>query len=979
MNKFISFTALFLSISVNTYAEISLSLVDNLNNLTVKIDADKNKIAVFENENSLWVISDNDDSILLNLPSDLRKKFNVEAGEALDVYGGSGARIQFKDTQNYEVSIIDELEAEKPLGVISLKEGIVISNNPKAKILKASSSALNKSFSVIPGSKNSGQKSKKNTDGYKIYDSKSGYIFSTENGRALKTLYKNQQHFLAENTDKLILLAKLIPERKNIFSTNREINKVPVKNIELVTMSSDKVKLEGKIDAYESLAAPQFAPIQNYIEAEPVKAIDTATVEEVVQISNTPFIKDENALDRALQKIESARQKINDINTPKSTALNDNLLNKSNNAITTRDDNNFDSFFGEEVEGFDFKEASIPTAIDSSTTVENDMDVFEIPDLDPTEPIFQVYGDGTEEAFQKYEHRILMAIANAPNQIRRQQYRLRLAKLYMSYKRSQEVLMVMENMPKIEDSKQLSDTSARILSGAANIVMNRPDEALFLLEKESDNFESDRKIWQAVAYEMKDDDEKALEQFPKYIEQADDYPNYLKKEIYVSYGRVLLRQEQLSELKKIMETLARKMQKLKLPPEAMILLARASIIERDDATAETLLAQVAASDNLEASFLAQYEFVSFLLRRGDLGNKQALEHLENLRYLWRGGMVEQEVLIKLGHMYIAKGDQRKGLERLKYHNIYFPTSKESSKITGVMTGAFTDLYLDESVTSELDPLTLLGLYYDFRELTPSGARGDQLIAQIGERLRRLGLFDHAIKILEHQLKFRVKDQNIKGVMGRNLATLYFLNHKFNDSLMALNRTEFSGYDDDLNLQRRYIEAENYMGLKKYDEALKILDDIDEEKSTKLMAKIGWIRSEYARVIENHQRIFDDKKNLPLQWTEDEKVDFVQLAVAYSNLGKLRDLENLKKRFKKQIMQDENITNIIDFLLKDQGSSMVDGTETKKELWARLTQSLSIFHEFADYYDDFVYNREADRRDKDVYNRRMRQMSAPARY
>ena len=1011
---------------MSAQADPAVSLNEENNTLQIKIDADKDNLSVFEDDNSLWVVSDNRSGTLLDMPSDLRKKYNIEMAESLKVNGGSGVRLQFKDATSYQVNIIDEPLRSAPLSVISLKNGLVLSGLDDKKVLVASSPSLDKHYTVIPFGSNSAQKSQKHADKSETLASYIGYVFETEKGDALKSLYKNRQYFLAGNTDDLIDMSKRAQLDGDILSTRREAIKPQVteamnelSNPTALTALTTPVieKISPKTDKNsENLTVTQFSTFK--VPTVPVVLDESAysAPQQVLSTKTKAFIKDDEAFDRAMDKIRQARQKLTSLKIP--------VDMQNEFATSLNDGDDFESFFGTAADDSDLvnmitiqdtsgasitKVNEVPVVSSEEDAiklaqqvlegegvfengtldgklpkkngfvVDDDIDVFEIPDLDPNEPIFEVYGDGTEEDYQKFQHRILNAIATAPNEIKRQQFRLRLAKLYMSYLRPQEVLMTMDNMPEYEGNDMLRDTSARILSGAANLVMNRPDDAMLYLKTQSDNFEEDRNLWLAVAHEMKDEDAESIDLFKKYISKADEYPPYLQKEVYISYGRVLLRQEHLSELKKVMQELASKLKKPQLPPEALMLLARASIIERNDDLAETLLSQVAAGDNMEASFLAQYEFVSFLLQRGDLGSRQAIQHLENLRYLWRGGQVEEEILMKLGHMYVAKGDQRKGLERLKYHNVYFPNSKNIPHITDVMTTAFTDLYLDETAGSELDPLALLGLYYDFRELTPSGIRGDALIAQISERLRKLGLYDEAIKMLEHQLKYRVKEEDVKGDMGKNLALLYLLNKQYDESLGALNRTESPALSKDINLERTYIESEALIGLKKYEPALEALSGIDSSRATMLRAKVGWVQEKYASVIKNLQSIFDDTSKVPYEWSDEMKVEFVQLALAYNNLGKLRELEDLEKRYKKQVNDDPKIREVIDFLMRDQGSDRVVILENKEGLWPKLTNALDIYHNFTGFYDDFVYQRETDRRDKDIYNRRMRQMSAPARY
>lgn len=1007
--------------SSTALAAPSVTLLEENDQPLVRVDADKESISAFVKDKSLWVVSDSSEPVDMNIPSNLRKKYNIQAGEALKVNGGHGSRIAFEAVPE-NITIIDLPAKKVPVSVIGLSEGVILSGVRDAKILTALSNLTGQSVSVIPYAQESAQAAQSFMDGSAALQTFAGYAFEKSNGGALASLYRDRQQFLASNQEKLLSLAKKAPTQKTVLSTRQQ------------TLPKETTKEEINVQAVQPLKAPPA--VQNELtNLEPLPALKTPQVSnEESQTTAAVENSTENAPDRlsnALKNIQQATQTLKNIQAPKldkkraekSVKMKKKPEPKMVQVVKEREvEDKFSSFFGndiaeeddftteapadettqkrtvtyvEEVPEVQSKEEAVNYAAEvlgGTNTLEGDVETFSfddtdsfddeefrIPDLDPNEPIFKRYGDGSEEVYQKYQRKLLDELAVAPSQIRRQQHRLRLAKLYMTYERPYEVLMMMENMPKDPDTGMIHDTSARILSGASNIMINRPKDALEHLTVESENFEDDRKLWLAAAYELSDMDDEALDLYEEYIGVADDYPKHLIKEVYVSYGRALLRQERLSELKKLMQDLTVKLRKANLPPEALMLLARSAIIERNDPLAETLLSQAAASENLEVSFLAQYEFVSFLLSRGDLGVNQAIEHLENLRYLWRGGFVEQEILKKLGYMYINRGEQRQGLERLKYHNIYFPDASDQEEITELMMVAFTDLYLDETAMSKLDPLALLGLYYDYRELTPPGEKGDILIAQIADRLRNLGLFERAVDVLERQLKFRIKDEKVKGEMGRNLAQIYLLNQNYKESLNALVRTESPELDDDLTKSRQYIEAENYIALGEFAKAEKLLKGIDESRAIKLLAQIGWTKDEYKQVVNAYQKIYDDPKKLPFEWGEEEKLNFVRLAVAYNNLGRLRDLENLMKRYDRQLRNDDKILEVTEFLMKDQGSDLVSAKKEPKTLWDNLTNSLTAYHDFANFYDDVVQEREMDRRDKDIFNRRMRQISAPPRY
>ena len=56
------------------------------------------------------------------------------------------------------------------------------------------------------------------------------------------------------------------------------------------------------------------------------------------------------------------------------------------------------------------------------------------------------------------------------------------------------------------------------------------------------------------------------------------------------------------------------------------------------------------------------------------------------------------------------------------------------------------------------PLTALALYDEYRELTPAGSEGDEMIGRLADRLVGVDLLDRAVALLDHQIKFRLKGE-----------------------------------------------------------------------------------------------------------------------------------------------------------------------------------------------------------------------------
>src|SRR5207253_8997661 len=59
---------------------------------------------------------------------------------------------------------------------------------------------------------------------------------------------------------------------------------------------------------------------------------------------------------------------------------------------------------------------------------------------------------------------------------------------------------------------------------------------------------------------------------------------------------------------------------------------------------------------------------------------------------------------------------------------------------------FTQILLSAK-GDELPPIEALGMFYEFRELTPIGRRGDEMIRRLSDRLVAVDLLDQAAELL----------------------------------------------------------------------------------------------------------------------------------------------------------------------------------------------------------------------------------------
>src|SRR5258708_11610557 len=68
---------------------------------------------------------------------------------------------------------------------------------------------------------------------------------------------------------------------------------------------------------------------------------------------------------------------------------------------------------------------------------------------------------------------------------------------------------------------------------------------------------------------------------------------------------------------------------------------------------------------------------------------------------------------------------------------------------------FAQLFLSPK-GDDIPPIDALGMFYEYRELTPIGRRGDEMIRRLAERLVGVDLLDQAAELLRYQVDKRLE-------------------------------------------------------------------------------------------------------------------------------------------------------------------------------------------------------------------------------
>lgn len=505
----------------------------------------------------------------------------------------------------------------------------------------------------------------------------------------------------------------------------------------------------------------------------------------------------------------------------------------------------------------------------------------------------------TTEQFRVHRRRYEALVADAPKR-GKTAARLELAKFFFANAFAPETLGVVrvaiDDVPLLEN-----DPSIRILRGGSNFLLGRYELALEDLTHESLTDNDEGRLWAAAATAMMGDRIGSARDLRFTGSIARDYPRALKMPLGILIAEVAAETGDGQGARLFLDAL-----NLENPTPgeaAMLKFAEGKLLELDGDFdgAIGLWEDVLESEHRPSRARARVARTEMLLKLRRMDHRDAIEEYEKLRFAWRGDKMEFSNLRRLGSLYLDEGFYREGLSTLKEAATHFRDYPEAPDITKQMSDTFNTLFLGNQA-DEIDPVKAIAIYNEFKELTPAGARGDEMIRNLADKLVEVDLLDRAAEILKAQVQFRLEGEQ-KARVGARLALIYTLAEEYQLALEVLEGTGEPNLPDELNVQRRHLRAQILTGLQRTDDALALLLDDVSENAELLRMEVYWKSGNWLEVSKSLRllvKLSGAKPDEPVN--EVQATRLINYAIALTNAGGERAVSQIKREFGPAMMQ-----------------------------------------------------------------------------
>jgi tetratricopeptide (TPR) repeat protein len=540
-------------------------------------------------------------------------------------------------------------------------------------------------------------------------------------------------------------------------------------------------------------------------------------------------------------------------------------------------------------------------------------------------PIFNVeeWRKGQSELFWNRQTALVAAIA-AVEPAQRSLPRLDLAHLYMSRGMYYEAKAMTDVM--LADPLNKEESNALIMHAIASILIGRTAQGLKDLANPVIGNSHDSQLWKALAYARQGKWADAREKFKNVEFAIASLPLDIQRIVTMDAMRASLEVKDYAGASKRRSEI----EVVGVPPEMQpsfaVLRGRlAEALGHDKDALDDYRFAVDSNDRQAAAEAKQLE-VALRQKRDEITKEDALRELETLAMTWRGDAIEVRTLQMLARMYADFGRYSEALGAARTATKLQPNAEASRQAQDLASELFTQIFLGPK-GDDLPPIEALAMFYEFRELTPIGRRGDELIRRLADRLASIDLLDQAAELLQYQVDHRLEGAARAQVAAR-LAMVYLANRKPDMAISALRASRISDLSGELRQQRLLLEARAQSDVGRHDLALDIVSNVAGREAIRLRSDIFWAARRWRESAEQIELYYGERFRDFKPLNAVEKSDVIRAAVGYALADDSIGLSRFREKYA-PLMSESSDRLAFDIASKPAAASSAEFAEIAK--------------------------------------------------
>ncbi|MEH2554233.1 putative negative regulator of RcsB-dependent stress response [Bradyrhizobium algeriense] len=497
-----------------------------------------------------------------------------------------------------------------------------------------------------------------------------------------------------------------------------------------------------------------------------------------------------------------------------------------------------------------------------------------------------------EEKFLPKLDALIKAAAAARPELKAQA-RLELANFYMSRGMYQEARGV-TNLILSDTNQGNEDATVLMVHAVASILIGHPERALKDLASPAIGNGYDSQLWKGFALARQEKWADAREKFKNAEFSIAALPPELQRIVTADAMRASLEVKDYAGASRRRSELEVIGIPNEMKPEIAVLRGRLAEALGHDKDALDAYRYAAQSRDRQAS--AEARLLEALLRhkRSELGQADLLRELETLSVTWRGDAIELRALNKMAQIYAETGRYADSLGAAKTATKLQPNSELSRQGQDAASALFAEIYVG-SKGDDMKPVDALAMFYEFRELTPIGRRGDEMIRRLADRLATVDLLDQAAELLQYQVDKRLEGAARAQVAAR-LAMVYLTNRKPDRAIAALRLTRIADLSGELRQQRLLLESRAQSDIGRHDLALDIISNIAGREAIRLRSDIYWASRQWREASEQIELYYADRWRDFRPLNAAEKSDVIRAVVGYALAGDAIGLARFREKY-----------------------------------------------------------------------------------